>query len=73
MVRTLDLQLTVMSSNPCNVAIFRLFKMAAAAILDFENFTFLTVGTVTCAKLQNEIVRGYDFTGGRMFHFPTDF
>ena len=44
MVRALDLQLTVMSSNLCNMAIFRFFKMAAAAILDF--LKFLMVGTV---------------------------
>jgi len=24
---------------------------------------------ITCAKFQNEIFRGYDFTGGRTFHF----
>ena len=36
MVRALDLQLTVMSSNPCHMAIFRFFKMATIAILDFE-------------------------------------
>jgi len=24
---------------------------------------------ITCAKFQNEILRGYDFTGGRIFHF----
>ena len=28
---------------------------------------------ITCAKIQNEIFRGYDFTGGWIFHFPTDF
>jgi len=28
---------------------------------------------VTCAKFQNEIFRGYNITGGRIFHFPTDF
>ena len=27
---------------------------------------------ITCAKFQNEIFRGYDFTGGRIYHFPTD-
>ena len=36
--------------NPLNLgrdmAIFRFFKMAAAAILDFGNFKFLTVGAV---------------------------
>ena len=50
-VKALDLQLTVMSSNPCNMAIFRFFKMAAAAILDFFYFfLFLTVGTVQSAE-----------------------
>jgi len=24
---------------------------------------------ITCAKFQREIFRGYDFTGGRIFHF----
>ena len=24
---------------------------------------------ITCAKFQKEILRGYDFTGGRIFHF----
>ena len=24
---------------------------------------------ITCAKFQNEIFRGYSFTGGRIFHF----
>ena len=28
---------------------------------------------ITCAKFQNEIFRGYDFTEGRIFHFPIDF
>jgi len=27
---------------------------------------------ITCAKFQNEIFRGYHFTGGRIFHFPID-
>ena len=27
----------------------------------------------TCAKFQNAIFRSYDFTGGRIFHFPIDF
>ena len=45
MVRALALlQLMAMSSNPCNMAIFQFFSMAAAAILDFKNFKFLTVG-----------------------------
>jgi len=28
---------------------------------------------ITCAKFQNDIFRGYHFTGGRIFHFPIDF
>jgi len=28
---------------------------------------------ITCAKFQNEIFRGYNFTGGRIFHFPIVF
>ena len=28
---------------------------------------------IMCVKFQNEIFRGYDFTGGRIFHFPIDF
>jgi len=28
---------------------------------------------ITCAKFQNKIFRGYDFTGGRAFHFPIEF
>jgi len=28
---------------------------------------------ITFAKFQSEIFRGYDFTGGRTFHFPIDF
>ena len=27
------------------------------------------VDVITCAKFQNEIFRGYNFTGGRIFHF----
>ena len=34
------------------MAIFRFFKMAAAAILDFSNFTFLTVGRLKRAELR---------------------
>jgi len=40
--------------------------MAAAAILDFENFTFLTVGTVKSAEIakfcRNRSNRGGDIT-----------
>ena len=28
---------------------------------------------ITCAKFQVEIFRGYDFTGGRISHFPIAF
>jgi len=28
---------------------------------------------IMCAKFQPEIFRGYDFIGGRIFHFPIDF
>jgi len=28
---------------------------------------------ITCAKFQNEIFRGYNFTGGQIFLFPIDF
>jgi len=28
---------------------------------------------ITGAKFENEIFRGYNFTGSRTFHFPTDF
>jgi len=35
------------------MVIFRFFKMAAAAILDFRNFEFLTVGRVTSVELRH--------------------
>jgi len=51
------------------MAIFRFLKMAAAAILDFENFTLWTVGTVKCAEqrhydnlCRNSSNRGRDIT-----------
>jgi len=28
---------------------------------------------IMCAKFQGDIFRGYDFTGGRISHFPIDF
>ena len=28
---------------------------------------------ITCAKFQNELLSGYDFIGGQIFHFPIDF
>jgi len=36
-----------------DIAIFQFFKMAAAAILDFRNFEFLTVGAVKRVKLRH--------------------
>ena len=36
-----------------DMAIFRFFQMADAAILDFWNFKFLTVGTVKSVKLHH--------------------
>jgi len=35
------------------LALFRFFKMAAAAILDFRNFVFLTIGRVKSVELRN--------------------
>ena len=41
-------------SNHCrDMAIFPLFKMAVAAILNFEIFEILTIGTLTRAKLRH--------------------
>jgi len=34
------------------MAIFRFFKTAAAAVLDFQNFKFLTVGRLKMGKLR---------------------
>jgi len=28
---------------------------------------------ITSVKFQNQIFVGFDFTGGEIFHFPTDF
>jgi len=28
---------------------------------------------ITCANFQDDIFRGYDFTGARIFHSPVDF
>ena len=56
------------------MAIFRFFKMAAAAILDFENFKFLTVGAVRKVELhhlakfgQNRLNHGRDMATFRFF------
>jgi len=39
------------SNRGQDMAIFRFLKMAAAAILDFQNFKFLTAGTVKGVEL----------------------
>ena len=40
------------SNRSVDMADFRFFKMAAAAILDFGNFKFLTVGTLKRVELR---------------------
>ena len=40
------------SNRSGDMADFRFFKMAAAAILDFGNFKFLTVGTLKRVELR---------------------
>ena len=40
------------SNRSKDMANFRFFKMAAAAILDFGNFKFLTVGTLKRVELR---------------------
>ena len=40
------------SNRSRDMADFRFSKMAAAAILDFGNFTFLTVGTLKRVELR---------------------
>jgi len=40
------------SNHSGHMADFRFFKMAAAAILDFGNFKFLTVGTLKRLELR---------------------
>ena len=56
------------------MAIFRFFKMAVAAILDFRNFKFLTVGAVERVEMlqrakfhQNRLNRGQDMAIFRFF------
>jgi len=44
------------SNRRRDMAIFRFFKMAAAAILDFSNFKFLTVGRPKRAELRRRAV-----------------
>jgi len=55
--------------------VFRIFKMAAAAILDFYNFGFLTVGRLNSAELRrgakfgrNRSKRGRDMAIFRIFN-----
>jgi len=57
-----------------DMAIFRLCKMAAAAIMDFSNFKFLTVGQLKRAELRrrakfgwNRSKRGWDMAIFRFF------
>jgi len=50
MVRALDLQLTFMNSNPCDM---RFFKIAVADILDCCNFKFLTVATIKGVEIRH--------------------
>jgi len=38
-----------------DMVIFRFFKMAAAAILDFQSLKFLTFGTVKRVELRNHV------------------
>ena len=56
------------------MAIFQFFKMATAAILDFENFKFLTAGAVNRVELhhrakfrQNRLNHGRDMAIFRFF------
>ena len=58
------------------MAIFRFFKMAAAAILDLQNFKFLTLGTDKRVELhhrakfrQNRSYRGRDMAVFRFREF----
>ena len=57
-----------------DMAIFRCFKMAAAAILDFKNFKFLMAGTVKGVELhqrakfrENWLNRGQNMAIFRFF------
>jgi len=56
------------------MAIIRFFKMAAAAILDFQNFRFLTAGTVKGVEMdqrakfrKNRLNRGRNMAIFRFF------
>ena len=53
-----------------DIADFRFFKMAAAAILDFENFNFLTVKTLKKVKLRLLVeIAQTEAEIWRFFHF----
>ena len=61
-----------------DIAIFQFFKMAAAAILDFRNFKFLTVGAVKRVEVhqsakfcQNRLNRDRDMAIFRFFKMAT--
>ena len=59
-------------SNRCrDIAIFRFFKMAATAILDFSSCKFLTVGTVKKVELRHFVnfCRNRSNCGGDMAIF----
>jgi len=62
------------SNRGQDMAIFRFFKMATAAILDFWNLKFLTVGTLKRVELhrhakfcRNRLNRGWDIVIFRFF------
>ena len=50
-----------------NVVIFRLFEEPIETRICMVGDLADIIG---CAKFQDEIFRGYDFTGGRICHFP---
>ena len=72
--------ISVHRSKCCgDMTIFRFFKMAAAAILDFQNFKLLTVGRLNRVKMrrrgkfgQNWSNRGRDMTIFRFFKTAAD-
>ena len=62
------------SNRGRDMAIFQFFKMAVAAILDFENFKFLTVGRLKRVEMRcharvrrNQSKRGRDMAIFRLF------
>ena len=54
-------------SKSHKVVIFRLFGEKPPP------YRLKRADLITCAKFQDEIFRGYGFTGGRISHFPIDF